>query len=59
MATRIQLRRGTAAQWISANPVLAAGEIGTETDTGKLKVGDGTSAWSALAYIQGEGSSSS
>ena len=59
MATRIQLRRGTAAQWTSANPVLAAGEIGTETDTGKLKVGDGTSTWSALAYIQGEGSSSS
>lgn len=51
MATRIQLRRGTAAQWTSANPVLFAGEPAVETDTGKVKVGDGTTAWSALPYI--------
>lgn len=50
MAIRIQTRRGTAAQWTSANPVLAAGEQGYETDTGKIKVGDGTTAWSALPY---------
>lgn len=48
--TRIQLRRGTAAQWTSANPVLAAGEPGVETDTHTWKVGDGTTAWASLSY---------
>jgi len=50
MATRMQQRRGTAAQWTSANPILAAGEIGFETDTGKFKIGNGSSAWGALNY---------
>ena len=48
MATRMQQRRGTAAEWTAANPVLAAGEIGFETDTGKFKFGDGTNTWSNL-----------
>ena len=50
-----QFRRGTASQWTTANPVLAAGELGVETDTAKFKIGDGTSVWSALPYggIQG------
>ena len=48
---RIQLRRDTAAAWTAANPVLLAGEVGYESDTGKLKVGNGASAWSALAYV--------
>lgn len=50
-----QLRRGTAAQWTSANPVLAAGEIGLETDTNQFKVGNGSSTWTARPYggIQG------
>lgn len=48
--TKIQLRRGTAAQWTTANTVLLAGEAGFETDTGKLKIGDGTTAWTSLAY---------
>jgi hypothetical protein len=51
MATRMQQRRGTAAQWTGANPILAAGEIGFETDTGKFKMGNGSSAWSALSYF--------
>ena len=51
MATRMQQRRGTAAQWTAANPVLAAGEIGFETDTNKFKMGNGTSAWTALIYF--------
>lgn len=51
MATRMQQRRGTAAQWTSANPVLGAGEIGFETDTGKFKIGDGTNQWGDLAYF--------
>ena len=46
----MQQRRGTAAQWTAANPVLAAGEIGFETDTSKFKMGNGSSAWSALQY---------
>jgi hypothetical protein len=48
---RIQLRRDTAAAWTAANPVLLAGELGFESDTGKLKAGNGSSAWTALAYI--------
>ena len=52
MATvRLQLRRGTAADWASVNPVLAAGEMGVETDTRKVKVGDGATSWSGLDYI--------
>src|SRR5271165_6819765 len=46
----IQLRRGTAAQWSSANPILAQGEEGYETDTGKMKIGDGVTTWASLAY---------
>lgn len=43
-------RRGPASEWSSVNPVLLIGEIGLETDTRKLKVGDGVTAWSNLAY---------
>jgi len=46
----IQVRRGTAASWVSANPTLSAGEIGYETDTKRMKVGDGTTAWTTLKY---------
>ena len=47
----MQQRRGTAAQWTAANPILAAGEIGFETDTSRFKMGNGTSAWSVLSYF--------
>lgn len=47
---RIKLRRDTAANWTAANPVLAAGEVGYESDTKQVKVGDGSSTWSALPY---------
>jgi hypothetical protein len=50
MAVQIQLRNGTAAQWTSANPTLAVGELGAETDTGKFKIGTGSTAWNSLAY---------
>ena len=50
MATLIQFRRGTAAQWTSANTILHAGELGFETNTGKFKLGDGTTAWVDLSY---------
>ena len=51
MATRMQQRRGTAAQWTDANPILASGEIGFETDTGKFKIGDGVNQWGSLTYF--------
>jgi hypothetical protein len=51
MATRMQQRRGTAAQWEAANPVLAAGEIGFEIDEGKFKIGDGVNQWLDLVYF--------
>ena len=53
MAIQIQYRRGTAAEWTAANPTLAVGEPGYETDTGKFKVGTGSGAWTALAYSSG------
>ena len=48
----MQQRRGTAAQWTAANPVLAAGEIGFETDTNQFKIGDGVNLWEALSYFK-------
>lgn len=57
MPQQIQLRRGTAAQWAAANPVLAEGELGLETDTRKTKIGNGVAAWAALAYAVGAVSS--
>ena len=51
VVTAIQIRRGTAAQWTSANPTLTSGEQGFETDTGKVKIGDGSTAWTSLAYL--------
>ena len=50
MAVRFQLRRDTANNWASVNPVLALGEPGVETDTLKVKVGDGSNAWNSLGY---------
>jgi hypothetical protein len=46
----IQVRRDTAANWTSVNPTLAAGEQGFETDTGKFKIGTGSTAWTSLLY---------
>jgi hypothetical protein len=47
---RIQVRRGTAAQWTSVNPILAAGELGVESDTNLFKFGNGSSTWTVLSY---------
>ena len=52
MANTIQHKRGTAAEWTSADPTLAAGQVGVETDTGKFKFGDGSTAWSSLSYFE-------
>jgi len=51
MATRMQQRRGTSSQWSNTNPILASGEIGFETNTGKFKMGDGSSTWLQLSYF--------
>lgn len=50
MASKLQIRRDTAANWTSVNPTLAAGELGFENNTGKFKIGDGTTAWTSLGY---------
>lgn len=51
MATRMQQRRGTQAQWTNANPVLNAGEIGFEIDNNRFKIGDGINHWDDLPYF--------
>ena len=50
---KILFRRDPAASWTSENPVLSAGEVGLETDTGKIKIGNGSSTWTALSYFVG------
>jgi hypothetical protein len=51
MASIIQIRRDTASNWSSANPTLAQGELGLETDTLKVKAGDGSTAWNSASYL--------
>jgi len=51
MATKLQIRRDTSTNWGSTNPVIAQGELIFVTDLNKLKCGDGTTAYSSLAYI--------
>jgi len=53
MATKIQVRRDTAANWSNINPVLSQGEPGLELDTNRLKYGDGISNWNLLTYVDG------
>jgi hypothetical protein len=50
MADKIQFRRDTSANWTSVNPILSQGELGLETDTGKYKIGNGSTAWNSLSY---------
>ena len=47
---RLLVRRDTAANWTSTNPTLASGEFGYESNTGKFKIGNGSTAWTSLAY---------
>ena len=51
MTTQIQVRRDVSANWTSTNPTLASGEVGYETNTKKMKVGDGATAWVSLPYF--------
>ncbi len=58
MAQKVQLRNGAASEWVSANPILAEGEFGIETDTKKCKLGDGITPWNLLDYFSIGGISS-
>jgi len=51
MASKIQLRSDSSANWISANPILAQGEAGIELDTNEIKIGDGLTHWNNLEYL--------
>jgi hypothetical protein len=57
MSTIIQLRRDSATNWTNNNPTLRAGEVGVDLTTGKIKVGDGSTAWTTLTYFTGDLSS--
>jgi len=50
---KILFRRDTSSNWASANPILAAGEIGLESNTNKIKLGNGSTRWNALSYFYG------
>lgn len=54
MATRIQVRRDTLANWNSFNPTLSSGEIAFVTDQNKIKIGDGATAFTALEYLEAD-----
>lgn len=51
MSSKIKIRRDTAANWTSVNPTLDSGELGFETDTRSLKIGDGATTWANLVYV--------
>jgi hypothetical protein len=53
ITVQFQIRGGTAAEWTAANPILMAKEPGLETDTNKIKFGDGVTAWNSLSYFIG------
>jgi len=55
MASLIKLRRDTAANWTQVNPTLASGEPGLETDTRRIKYGDGSTSWNTLNYAGASG----
>lgn len=48
---RLITRNDTAENWTTKNPVLLEGEMGLVRETGLIKVGDGTTAWNNLSYI--------
>lgn len=47
----LQFRSDTSTNWTNANPILAIGEPGFETNTGKLKIGNGVTPWISLPYV--------
>lgn len=59
MSVKIKLRRGTEAQWLSTDPVLASGEPGFAVDTNELKIGNGVDGWTNLPSISASGTGGS
>ena len=53
---KVQLRRDTASNWTTKNPVLLSGEMGIESDTNKFKFGDGNKTWTQLDYASADSS---
>ena len=51
MSTRLQIRKDNSKNWFHYNPLLSEGEIAVETDTRLVKIGDGTSSWNDLNYV--------
>lgn len=51
---KLRLRTDSADNWIYTNPVLLLGEVGFEEDTGRIKIGNGKSAWNVLPYFRSE-----
>lgn len=51
VSVKLRTRYDTAANWASNNPVLLSGELGIESDTLKMKVGNGSSVWNSLPYL--------
>jgi hypothetical protein len=56
MLVKIQYRRGTASEWLDANPILALGEPGLDTSVMLTKIGDGVTHWEDLEFDEGGGS---
>ena len=52
MGQRIRLRRDTAANWLASNPILIDGELGLDTTNKRFRIGDGVTAYNALAIYQ-------
>jgi hypothetical protein len=51
MPVKIQIRRDTSSNWTSVNPTLSQGELGFETNSKKIKIGDGSTTYTSLSYI--------
>lgn len=58
LTLRFRVRRWAAAEWTSRNEVLLSAELGLETDTGRVKIGDGVTAWDDLPYSFESGAAS-
>jgi hypothetical protein len=50
ITAQIENRTDTSTNWTNNNPMLGLGEIGIESDTTKMKIGDGVTSWNNLAY---------
>ena len=50
VASLVKYRKGIATLWTSTNPILALAEPGYDTDTFKMKIGDGVKTWTLLPY---------